>query len=132
MRWAASARERFRAALMAPAKVGPGSPSAIDAEFVASLLAFGSETEDNMSCVERVGIRRIPGGYGSQVIGLAMRSRDTMVAEILNAAEGSEVPATVLEALPGLEQADWDAVLRLATMILVSLEVTADEVQDSA
>ena len=51
-------------------------------------------------------------------MGLAVRRRHWLVTEILNSAEGSPVPAQVRRDFPRITQREWDAVLRLATMVL--------------
>jgi hypothetical protein len=119
-----SSQEAFKTVLRAIASDAFVSESALDAEFVRSLLAFGSETDDNRSCVDRVGIRRLHRTGEPDAVGLALRSKPVLVSEIVNLAEGSVVPAFLRKAIPDIQQEDWDAALRVATLILLSLEGT--------
>ena len=113
--------ERFLAALTAVTRE-PGTAGPLDATFVRSLLDFGSETDDNVQCVERVGIRELVRPGAKRRVGLALRHADIPLADIVNAAEGSELPQSVAESFPSVTQEDWDCALRLATLILTALE----------
>jgi hypothetical protein len=113
--------ERFLAALTAITRAS-GDAGRLDAEFVRSLLDFGSETDDNVQCVERVGIRQIARSGEKRRITLALRRGVVPLADIVNAAEGSDLPQAVVDTFPSITQEDWDGVLRLMTLILISLE----------
>lgn len=118
-----SSRKQFISALLAIADWPDAPLSALESEFAATLLAFGSETEDNIDCVDRIGVREQSDHHHGRVVGLALKTNNVLVSEILNVAEGSQLPADVREHFPELEQEDWDAVLRLATLILSALKL---------
>jgi len=106
-------RDRFLKALLAVIDAQEEDLD-IDEEFGRALLAYGSETEDNVQCVQRVKVGTVPTTSG---VGFALRTSNLSVARILNVAEGSPVPDDVLEYYPNITQEDWDAVLRLCTLV---------------
>lgn len=97
-----------------------------DREFVRALLDFGSETDDNTECVERIGLAVLPELHGSGPAGFALRHSRIPVADVLNAAEGSPIPDQVTAEFPEVTQEDWDAILRLATLVLVAFQAPPD------
>ncbi len=120
-------RQEFLRTVMAPAGAGQEVADR-DFAFVRALLAFGSETDDNRRCVERIGVRAIPQPDGSVRSAVALRGSGTPVADVLNAAEGTPLPAQLAEDFPAVTQEDWDAVLRLATLVFVAAEAPAEPV----
>jgi hypothetical protein len=124
--------ERFLSALLAIANVPEASIQALESEFAETLLAFGSKTEDNVACVDRIGIReRSLSDYG-RIIGLALKSNGIPVSDVLNFAEGSTVPEEVLQRFPQLEPEDWDAVLRLSTLVFSALEARLIKIDNAS
>lgn len=115
-------RKQFLSTLLTIADLPQATILALESEFAATLLAFGSETEDNLALVDRIGIRETPYYDYGRIIGLALKSNDTPVSDVLNFAEGSRIPEGVHQRFPELEQEDWDAVLRLATLVFSALE----------
>ena len=87
------------------------------AAFRRAFLDFGSDTDDNRDCAAVIGFCTVKNGR-DRTMGLAVRRRHWLVTEILNSAEGSPVPAQVRRDFPRITQREWDAVLRLATMVL--------------
>jgi hypothetical protein len=89
-----------------------------------ALVAFGSETPDNLACAAQVDFGASAGrGYGPErTIGLRLAGANVLVSDIMHSAEGSAIPASVRSAFPELTQEAWDAVGRLVTLILLSLE----------
>jgi hypothetical protein len=116
--------------VVAPAGAGQEAADR-DHDLVRALLAFGSLTDDNRRCVERIGVRAIPQRDGSVRSGIALRSGGTPIADVLNAAEGMPLPAQLAEDFPAVTQEDWDAVLRLATLVFVAAEAPAGPVGTS-
>lgn len=94
----------------------------LDRVFVRTLLQFGSETEDNTRCIERLGITRIRHSHGGDAVGFGIRGEVVSVVDILNSAEGGPLPDLVANEFPSVTQDDWDAVLRLAALVLTALE----------
>jgi len=118
-------RQEFLRTVVAPAGAGEDVADR-DRDFVRALLAFGSETEDNRRCLERIGVRAIPQRDGTVRSGVALRNGGTPVADVLNAVEGTPLPAQLAEDFPAVTQEDWDAVLRLATLVFVAAEAPAE------
>lgn len=120
-----TARDRFLRSLVL-ARGDIDQVDTRDREFVRALLDFGSETEDNTECVERVGLARLPQLHGGGQAGFALRRSRIPVADVLNAAEGTPVPDQVTAEFPEVTQEDWDAILRLATLVLVAYQAPLD------
>ncbi|EWM12047.1 hypothetical protein [Kutzneria sp. 744] len=116
-----TARDRFLQSLVL-ARGDADQVGTRDREFVRALLDFGSETDGNTECVERVGLAVLPQLHGSGPAGFALRHSRIAVADVLNAAEGAPVPDQVTAEFPDVTQEDWDAVLQLATLILVAFQ----------
>jgi hypothetical protein len=120
---AGSAKKDFLSSLLAVAHQVSTSPGDLNTEFRQTLIAFGSATDDNTSALDRVMVREIGTGAGRpRTIGLALGPDRVPLADVLNAAEGSDIPAAVRDEFPELAQADWDAVLRVATLVFSALE----------
>jgi hypothetical protein len=118
---ASSAQRRFLWALQAIREYPDGELAALDSELKAALLSYGSHTEDNVAATQRLGIHHVRDGHRGGVVGLALES-GPLLSHVLNLAEGSEIPKEVQQECPQVRQADWDAILRLATLIMTALE----------
>jgi hypothetical protein len=81
-----------------------------------AILNFGSSTDDNKSCVSNIEIVQ-----KSKVVGIGTKS-GRFLSDIINAAEGCKIPEQVKSEYPDLTQSEWDAVLRVCTLLLVDLE----------
>ena len=99
----------------------PQSTSGATKAFRRALLDFGSETDDNQACAAEIGVSTVRDG-DQQATGLALRRKGRLVSQILNDAEGMPVPAAVRRRHADITQREWDAVLRLATLVFISLE----------
>jgi hypothetical protein len=99
----------------------PASAPAATKAFRSALLDFGSETDDNQACAMEISVGTVRDG-DKRATGLALRRQGKLVSQILNDAEGSPVPAAVRRRHAGITQREWDAVLRLATLVFISLE----------
>jgi hypothetical protein len=119
-----SAKSRFLAALRAIATQDNSDIKALEAELASTWLAYGSETEDNMSAVARVGVRSVPMFGDRIIVGPTLKEPAVLVSDVLNRAEEADIPEAVREGFPELSQADWQAVMRLATLILTAFEST--------
>lgn len=90
----------------------------------AAVLALGSATDDNLNCVEHIevgSVRRLFGGP-LRNRGLKVRGKPIMISDVIHTLEDSRMPAVVRHAFPALTSKEWDACLRLVTLILISLE----------
>jgi hypothetical protein len=99
----------------------PASVPAATKAFRSALLDFGSETDDNQASAMEISVSTVRDG-DERVIGLALRRQGKLVSQILNDAEGTPAPATVRRRHAGITQREWDAVVRLATLVFISLE----------
>lgn len=86
-----------------------------DSAFKRALLDFGSETPDNLNCAEQLEL-------DPSRSALVLRKHGIPISDLLNVAEDSDVPPSVREAFPLVTQAEWDAAMRLVTLILIALE----------
>lgn len=121
-------KRAFRDAILAMANC-PGDASdleiaALAAHFRDAFLLFGSETEDNVSGVENVEVGRIDDGTSLRrpIVGLRLAGSHRALSTVLNSAEGCPIPAQLLADFPELTQEQWDAVLRMATMLCIALQ----------
>ena len=86
-----------------------------------ALLDFASETEDNRSCAAEIAVSTVR-GQERCATGLTLQRHGRLVSQVLNDAEGTPVPGAVRKRQAGITQREWDAVLRLATLVFVALE----------
>lgn len=88
------------------------------------LLVLGSETPDNVACATQIefgpSTERKHGR--DTTFGLRLTGSNILVSEVLWAAEDASIPETVREAFPTLTEDAWSAVMRLVTLIAISLE----------
>ncbi|MEU9127567.1 hypothetical protein AB0D08_05530 [Kitasatospora sp. NPDC048540] len=115
------ARDRFRAALSAVGDHPETPPQKLATDLTAGLLAFGSETPDNLAAAARlhVSIEQDENGWN---VGLCMRQSGLRLSRLLEGALGSPLPQQLLEDFPELTQEDSDTVLTVTTAILAALE----------
>jgi len=84
-------------------------------KFSENFLNYASETPDNLDCLEQLKI------VDGKFFGLGLKSGE-LISDILHIAEGSDIPPQVKKSYPNLSQNQWDAVLRLAMVILMIFE----------
>ncbi|MBE2192610.1 MAG: hypothetical protein IAE83_00365 [Anaerolinea sp.] len=88
-----------------------------------AFLNFGSRTPDNLECFENlqysVGKDR---DRSKKIAGFRLKSGEVFVSEILNYLEGIEIPEQIMVRFPKLSRAEWNAVLRMATMMFLAVE----------
>ena len=82
-----------------------------------ALLSFGSETPDNLSCVNRIEV----GSVGNNR-GLKLRNQNILLSELAYELENMPMPEQVKEAFPNIIEEDWDAFTRLTTLLYITLE----------
>ncbi|WP_317933131.1 hypothetical protein [Halioxenophilus sp. WMMB6] len=83
-----------------------------------AILAYGSSTDDNLACTANIAVVQ-----EEEYIGLGTAS-GRLLSGITNSAEGCAIPAELQESYPDLTQAEWDALLRVCTLLLTDLERT--------
>jgi len=86
--------------------------------FKEALFSYGSETEENISCIEEIEYREITERDGRISRGLFLRSSGFSLPDVLNFAENTPIPDRVSEEFPDLTQKEWDAIIRLAVLVL--------------
>jgi len=84
--------------------------------FSKCFLDYGSDTTDNLACIDRLTLGESDGSFS-----LILKSGE-LVSDILNTAEGCNIPQQVQDSYPNLTQEQWDAVLRLSTIVLTLFE----------
>ena len=120
---AESSKANFLKALLATSNLDSGSPTRLNSELKEALLKYGSETEDNTEAVKRIGVGKIgEKRNGQPSIGLNLAASGLSLADVVNTAEGSPLPEGVLEYHPEVTQEDWDAILRVLTLVLTAFE----------
>ena len=95
---------------------------AVDARFRAAFLSLGSETEDNCQALRHITVSEFGSESDFALGGLQLARAGVPLSQVLNCAEGCPIPMQVQERYPDLEQNEWDAVLRVATMTLLAFE----------
>jgi hypothetical protein len=96
---------------------GNDSNERISERVRAALLAFGSETPDNVSCTDRIEV-----GHVDDIRGLKLRNQNILLSELACELEDAPVPQTVKAAFPDITGEDWSAFVRLTTLLYISLE----------
>ncbi len=101
-----------------PADLGPATARLRDA-----LLAVGSETPDNLDCVNRIVFGAVADSDEPVTwLGPMIADKPILLSDILWALEAGPVPESVRERIPGLEDEDWDAAIRIIMLIMSALE----------
>ncbi|NJL54769.1 hypothetical protein HC928_05915 [bacterium] len=87
-----------------------------------AFLAFGSETPDNENCVRQLEYKQTEQDDNPyrRYYGFTLKQSNIPVHFLLNKLEGMPVPASIKDAYPDLSQEEWDAALRMATMIVAA------------
>lgn len=122
------ARLEFRNALLAVANCRADATeielAALNRRFREAFLNFGSETPDNKSCIKSLKVGLIDDGTSAHrpTVGLRVTGRNWALSTVLNAAEGCPIPAQLSADFPALTQDQWDAVMRMATMMALTLQ----------
>ncbi len=93
---------------------GGDDAEALTAQLRAALLALGSETPDNLNCANRIEI----GNSGGKICPML---RDHWLADIAHTLEDEPMPDGVRTAFPDLAEQDWEAFMRLTTLLYIAL-----------
>ena len=112
-----SGAKRFRDVLLSLSEFEPTGPAERTRALRDALLAFGSETEDNVAAAAVLAVRFGPIGR----LVLALEGGPELSA-LANELEGGEVPPQLRHAFPALTQAQWAGFARMVTLILCALE----------
>ena len=85
-------------------------------QFSTCFLDYASETPDNLACIEQLKIIE-----GDAASGLGLKNGE-LISDIIHSAEGCEIPEQVKMAYPKLSQDQWDAALRVMTILITLFE----------
>lgn len=82
------------------------------------LLKFGSETKDNIECLNHIELTRSGDNFG-----IKLKNKDIFISDIVNALEDMEdTPHEVKEYYPDITDKEWQSSTRLSTLILLLFE----------
>jgi hypothetical protein len=119
--------EQF-AALLADLRSSGDSDEDLTQRLRASILRVGSETEDNINCVNHLEVGTVSPLSKDPILrvraerGVKLRHRPFLVSDVLQYLEGDAIPPTVLASFPDLTQGEWDACMRFVTHVLLTLK----------
>lgn len=99
-------------------------PATDDANFNQAFKAFASETEDNLAALVRVHYTHLEDAFpGDNKVGLSVGPRRVPLSSVSHALESMPVPKDITEYIAdGLSQDEWEAAMRVITVILSALE----------
>ena len=115
-------KANFRDALLSIAASAGDDESVLTVRLRRALLDFGSETDDNVDAASRIDVGPFAATTSRKRQGMRLAGTHIALASVVNAAEGSPVPQQVRDYFPDIQQAEWDAVLRVACLVLLSFE----------
>jgi hypothetical protein len=82
-----------------------------------------SETEKNLNVFHYLKYGKATKIFGLPIIGFKVKKQDILISEILNTVENIEdIPNEIKEDFPNLTCAQWSAVLRMTTVLLLEFE----------
>ena len=118
-----SLRQVITAIADSPSDLSDSKLASLGATFRQAFLS-GYETEDNIGCMDEIQVGRTFDGTSARrpIIGYVIPALGVDIADVLNSAEGCDVPQQLRAAYPKITQEQWDATLRLATMIIIALQ----------
>lgn len=102
-------------------------------DMMEAMVEFGSETDDNLNCQDHIEYGIVYNEPGNDVLstyGLKIRDKKILLSDVMNALEAlklSDLPDEVRNLFPSsLTDAEWDATMRMATMVFLAFEHTVD------
>ena len=95
-----------------------------DEQLKETFLASACESPDNLSCADYIEYGAIlDESWGvNTTVGLKLKRHDIMLSDISNVLENCAMPPELKAQFPKLTGEDWDAAMRMMTMILMALE----------
>ena len=115
-------KAKLRDTLLAIAASADTNESVLTIRLRHALLEFGSNTDDNVNAASRVEVGPIDVATSLKGQGMRLTGTNIALTSVVNAAEGSPVPQQVRKYFPNIKQEEWDAVLRVACLVLLSFE----------
>jgi len=97
---------------------------AATAEIQQALLAFGSQTPDNLACAAQIDFGPSVGRRAGpeRKVGLRLAGSNLLVSDILYEVEDAGMPKAVRAAFADLTEEAWAAAMRFVMLLLLSLE----------
>ena len=92
-------------------------------ELMNAFLKFGSETPCNLNCFEHIEYGTVTNWKkrsDPRHHGLKVKGKNIFVADVMNHVESIDMPDYVKEHFPNLTDKEWNAITRIATMVLLS------------
>jgi uncharacterized protein (DUF433 family) len=86
------------------------------------LLMYGSATPDNLEMSKYLEFGGIKTQLRTGTMGAKIKGKTIPVSSILHHVEDLPLPRSVARTYPELTQAEWNAALRFATLVLTALE----------
>ncbi len=87
-----------------------------------AILDYGSETPDNIACADQLEVAAYQ-ELDRTYHGIRLSHLGVGLSTLINAAEGCPIPDQLKNQFPTISQAEWDAVLRLCTLLVTALEL---------
>lgn len=84
-------------------------------------FATGSETEDNVACMEHIEYNHIK-NVVNDYYGLKIIEKNISIIDVLACLEDNPMPMFIKKRFTNLTQTEWESVFRMAIMIFISLE----------
>jgi hypothetical protein len=93
-------------------------------EIMNEFLELGSETEDNINCVNHIeyGFVDETDTHSYRTYGLKIKNTDILLSSIAHTIEDISIPENIKEDFPAITHEQWSAATRMITMIIFSLE----------
>lgn len=95
-------------------QAGRADLAILTADLRQALLAFASETPDNVACASQIEV-----GTVAHELGIKFRNHNTLFCDIAHAAEELPLPEAMKSQFPKLTNADWQAFTRMTTLLYV-------------
>ncbi len=93
-------------------------------EIIQTILELGSDTEDNINCRDHIeyGVVSERDYAKKGIHGFKIKGKNILISDIMNVIEDLELPVEIQDEYPSLTNKEWDAITRIITMLLLSLE----------
>ncbi|MFF5965096.1 pentapeptide repeat-containing protein [Streptomyces collinus] len=104
---------------------GTSDSAGLTTRFREALRTAGSETPDNLACVQRLEYGTVPGPTYAperERSGLKIAGTDILVSDLAWRIEDTPIPASVADDHPELTAEQWSAATRVITLLLGALE----------
>lgn len=97
------------------------SPASLTVELQQALLDFGTSSRDNLKCADNLVVGLSPSGYGRTSLGVLTKQSRVPVGHLMNVLEDLPMPPEIRNKFPDLTQTEWEACLRLQTLLSLLL-----------